>query len=792
MTVQERPPAPLSHGIEASRLVHPARTGPNDHLSVEEVLALIPDLVGMPTVTEKRNMRLRGAANILAWLEKHPGQGWQARWEASGADDGDVRLLVVTGGDTRSVSYRSSETQSGLACLLQCRLILPGYGFLWAYRPKFLWRLIRATISPQAFARAEAAGRELQMTNGQITDALNCMTKLVLYTGKDLDRISLDDVEELRAWSMATAGRTLRGIQTAWKLLDAVGCFPAGTTWRTLVRKGQVSTAELVDAYGLRCDLVRQVLIRYLDERRARMDYGSFRQLVILLARNFWADIEAHHPGIDSLDLPAEVAAGWKQRLSFYIDQAGVRRSRGNRPQILMGVRSFYLDIQEWALQDPSWAPWAVPSPVRKSDTGGVEKRKRDVTARMHQRTRERLPHLPRLVATAERYKQEQAELLGAAGPVPADEEFTHAGRRLCRRMSGSARRGIGRDVVLVEDMATGESTNVTKTEDDAFWSWAIIETLRHTGVRIEELLELTHLALISYRMPTSGEIVPLLQIVPSKSDEERLLLVTPELASVLAAVISRVRRADGTIPLIARYDLHERTIGPALPHLFQRLVGWHEEVLSNGTVSRLLNSTLARSGLTDRSGEPLRYTAHDFRRMFATEAVTGGLPVHIAARILGHRNLTTTQAYLAVFQDDLVRSYRAFVDKRRASRPSEEYREPTEAEWTEFQQHFELRKLELGTCGRPYGTPCNHEHACIRCPMLRVDPRQKSRLAEIIRNLNDRVREARANGWLGEVEGLQVSLTAAKKKFASVEQTVRTHQSPITELGMPIIRDEK
>jgi site-specific recombinase XerD len=37
---------------------------------------------------------------------------------------------------------------------------------------------------------------------------------------------------------------------------------------------------------------------------------------------------------------------------------------------------------------------------------------------------------------------------------------------------------------------------------------------------------------------------------------------------------------------------------------------------------------------------------------MFATEAVTGGLPVHIAARILGHKTLTTTQAYLAVFQD--------------------------------------------------------------------------------------------------------------------------------------------
>ncbi len=42
---------------------------------------------------------------------------------------------------------------------------------------------------------------------------------------------------------------------------------------------------------------------------------------------------------------------------------------------------------------------------------------------------------------------------------------------------------------------------------------------------------------------------------------------------------------------------------------------------------------------------------------------------------------------------------------------------------------------------------------------MLRVDPRQRHRLAEIIANLGDRITEARANGWLGEVQGLQVSL---------------------------------
>lgn len=140
-----------------------------------------------------------------------------------------------------------------------------------------------------------------------------------------------------------------------------------------------------------------------------------------------------------------------------------------------------------------------------------------------------------------------------------------------------------------------------------------------------------------------------------------------------------------------------------------------------------------------------------------------------------------------AVFQADLIQSYRAYLDNRRAVRPAAEYREPTGEEWTEFQRHFELRKVELGTCGRPYGARCQHEHACIRCPMLRVSPAQRARLVEIARSLTDRIAEARANGWLGEVQGLQVSLEAAHKKLASLDRLARNNNrtGPVN-IGMP------
>ena len=57
---------------------------------------------------------------------------------------------------------------------------------------------------------------------------------------------------------------------------------------------------------------------------------------------------------------------------------------------------------------------------------------------------------------------------------------------------------------------------------------------------------------------------------------------------------------------------------------------------------------------------------------------------------------------------------------------------------------------------------------------MLCPDPAARGRLTEITRNLADRISEARINGWLGEVEGLKVSLAAARAKLAALDRTVR------------------
>lgn len=141
---------------------------------------------------------------------------------------------------------------------------------------------------------------------------------------------------------------------------------------------------------------------------------------------------------------------------------------------------------------------------------------------------------------------------------------------------------------------------------------------------------------------------------------------------------------------------------------------------------------------------------------------------------------------YKAVYPAETIEAHRAFIARRRVTRPGEEYRTPTEEEWDAFLAHFEKRKVSLGTCARAFSSPCIHEHACIRCSLLRPSPTQRARLEEIRDNLIARIAEAEREGWLGEIEGLQVSLAGAQGKLAQIDAAL-ARQSSSVHLGMPI-----
>jgi len=193
----------------------------------------------------------------------------------------------------------------------------------------------------------------------------------------------------------------------------------------------------------------------------------------VVLARHMqilsdeFIEIERHHPGTGSLRLPPEVAGAWKQRLRTYTAADGTTRKRKHYLVILSQVRSFYLDIQEWAMEDPSWAQWAAPSPVRRAELTGMEKARRKTVAQMHQRVRERLPHLQRLADSAAAHRTAMSGLLQAASAAWVGEEFTHEGTAYRRTLRKSYLRDptLPRlNYVVIEDTATGQQADVTDT----------------------------------------------------------------------------------------------------------------------------------------------------------------------------------------------------------------------------------------------------------------------------------------------------------------------------------------
>ena len=598
----------------------------------------------------------RGLPALLDWLGAQPGENWQERWLASGADAAGANWAL---GPTAWLERGGKYSPSLLELMARALLALVSADIV---RPSLTWLLTGAknrkiardmmrSRDPQGFEQLHSLCQQDPGVT-PIAESHTAFRVAVILAAKGgmLTDITIGDVLEILEVEVHLRGKARSGA-ASFKTLRQMGIFGPGVpTLREIRSAGQRSVEELIDYYPISCRTIRDLLVDYLKERQPSVDYNTLYRQAYVLAGCFWIDLERHHPGIDTLRLSPDVAGAWKLRLRTR--NTTERTASGETVEVaverlsyldtLSAVRAFYLDLSQWALDDPGrWAKWVAPCPISSEELTrrkAVRRRK----ARMDARTRERLPVLPVLVRTVDQWRKDSAALLAAARETQPGEVFTCAGQTLVRvRLPHGAANNV-----WAEDPVSGERHFLNREEDHAFWAWAIIEVLRVTGVRVEELTELSHYSLVQYRLPSTEELVPLLQIAPSKTDTERLLVVSPELADVLSMVISRIRDETGSVPLVRARDHHERLWMAPAPLLFQRFRGAENHALSVDVVGALLDEALSHTGLLDQSnGTPLRYTPHDFRRIMITDAIRNGLPPHIAQVIAGHRDINVTMA---------------------------------------------------------------------------------------------------------------------------------------------------
>lgn len=183
-------------------------------------------------------------------------------------------------------------------------------------------------------------------------------------------------------------------------------------------------------------------------------------------------------------------------------EQIEISSPRINAKDELLRVRAFYLDIAQWAVDDPGrWAPWAVPCPISDAEISRAKELKHR-KARMDQRTRERLPVLPVLARTSHERRLAAERRLRAAQGTQHGELILGTNGALRRAIAPTS---IGRHVGA-EDTAAGKRRNLTHEDEEAFWSFSTTEVLRLTGIRCEEMLELSHHSITGYRLPSTGE----------------------------------------------------------------------------------------------------------------------------------------------------------------------------------------------------------------------------------------------------------------------------------------------
>jgi hypothetical protein len=384
----------------------------------DEVLRRLTSPPFLPEMKATQAGRRRGTAKLLRWLSSFPGDTWQQRWEASRAEDRPgsswvqlpIRWLQENG---LGASYDDNDLSSGLLMLVCGDVIRPGLAWMLTRGHKYLAPVMAETRDPDGFARlrglAEAgpasARKDARLAATRVATLLACK-------GGVISDITVGDCVELADTQRRVHVRGGQQKVDFYLRLRALGIFPgeAPATIRAFgMAQGQLTVEELVDRYRLQSKPVRDLLVDYLRERQPVLDYASLEAMASSLAGLFWARIEALSPGISTLRLPPEVARAWKEDLQTIKrsvtgpdgQKTVVTRPRINTKDELIRVRALYLDIAQWAMEEPErWAQWAVPSPVSDAEINWAKERRRR-KARMDQAdpraaARPARPHLHR------------------------------------------------------------------------------------------------------------------------------------------------------------------------------------------------------------------------------------------------------------------------------------------------------------------------------------------------------------------------------------------------------------
>lgn len=537
---------------------------------------------------------------------------------------------------------------------------------------------------PLVAARDELASRLGTLEHLGETAKRNALVaglRLLLVTGRDdLTALTPEDVAQLPVVKGAD------GLDRVLSDLGVTGRGPLRSGARHL-RTPRLSPRGLAQGVEVP-EQFSEVLALYLEEYASRVSgvYSTLRGKAAALGHFFTYLDEVHH-----LAHPADVrpihargfmahAAEMATTRARRVGGADTGAVRMTGRQWVVAVRTFYSDVCTWASEPGSpfagLVPPAVPLDRRDLRESGALSAKRQVAERMTATVLDLEREMPHLRAFALRAWHEASS---AAADRPDDARAAKLARR-------------------------------------SFWDWAVLELLVTSGLRVEEMCELTTLDILR-RQLADGRTYYLLHVKPSKFGAARVIPIGDVLGRVLAEIVRSVKSFYGTdaVPFVDRRDHHEKVPLPAAPYLLQGF--GHPSAFGVNTVRWRLTKLSKAAGITAADGSALVVRPHDCRRVFASEQLNNNTPVHVIAALLGHSTLDTVMIYAKLYPASLVEGYRRALRGVYADvYGTVALRTPTDAEWTAFSASCSLRDMGTHVCALPAGEHCTRGLVCLGC----------------------------------------------------------------------------
>ena len=255
---------------------------------------------------------------------------------------------------------------------------------------------------------------------------------------------------------------------------------------------------------------------------------------------------------------------------------------------------------------------------------------------------------------------------------------------------------------------------------------------LEECGMRISELLELRADCLTQ-----DARGVPYLRYMQGKVRRENTIPVSREIAR-----------------LVQEQQAELRARGKPSKLLFPNSKGG---VLKQASFAHRINRLAYDHDIRDSAGKLFRFQSHQFRHTVGTRMVNLGVPHHIIQRYLGHSGPEMTSRYAhildATMRDKLADYLKSsLVDVTGKTVAQEGANDSSDLQW--FTRNIMAQALTNGYCAIPtVAGPCPHPNACLSCAHFRTDATFLEVHRAELRDTEEILAKAEANGWTRQLE---------------------------------------